>query len=79
MHLQGIAADGVAAVEALDRSGNVIATTPVVDNRFASKTELPLGAAAAIHTRREWTRDGDTAAAGGAAVHERLTTPDSRT
>lgn len=50
MHLQGIAADGVAAVEALDRSGNVIASTPVVENRFASKIELPLGAAAAIRT-----------------------------
>ena len=47
--LQGVAADGVATVEALDADGNVLDSTPVVHNLFASSTELR-GAAAAIRT-----------------------------
>jgi len=38
--LQGIATDGVATVEALDSNGNVLDSTPVVDNLFASSTTL---------------------------------------
>jgi len=49
-HLQGVAADGVATVQALAADGSVIDSTPVVDNLFASATDLPIGAAAAIRT-----------------------------
>jgi hypothetical protein len=48
--LNGVAADGVATVEALDADGNVLASTPVQDNLFASGTPLPPGMAAAIRT-----------------------------
>ena len=48
--LQGVAADGVATVQALDANGNVLDSTPVENNLFASTTELPAGAAAAIRT-----------------------------
>ena len=48
--LQGVAADGVATVQALDASGNVLDSTPVENNLFASTTDLPSGAVAAIRT-----------------------------
>jgi hypothetical protein len=48
--LQGVAADGVATVQALDANGNVLDSTPVVNNLFASTTDVPAGAAAAIRT-----------------------------
>jgi hypothetical protein len=48
--LQGVAADGVATVQALDSNGNVLDSTPVENNLFASTTELAPGAAAAIRT-----------------------------
>lgn len=48
--LQGVAADGVATVQALDANGDVLDTTPVENNVFASTTDLPDGAAAAIRT-----------------------------
>ena len=48
--LQGVAADGVATVQALDANGNVLDSTPVENNVFASTTELPAGAAAALRT-----------------------------
>jgi hypothetical protein len=48
--LQGVAADGVATVEALDANGNVLDSTPVEGNLFASTRDLPAGAAAAIRT-----------------------------
>jgi hypothetical protein len=48
--LQGVAADGVATVQALDVNGNVLDSAPVEDNLFASTTDLPAGAAAAIRT-----------------------------
>jgi hypothetical protein len=48
--LQGVAADGVATVEAIDEHGNVLDSTPVDNNLFASTTELPAGAATAIRT-----------------------------
>jgi hypothetical protein len=48
--LQGVAADGVATVQALDANGHVLDTTPVENNVFASTTDLPDGAAAAIRT-----------------------------
>ena len=48
--LEGVAADGVATVEALDANGNVLDSTPVENNLFASTTTLPAGAAAAIRT-----------------------------
>ncbi len=48
--LQGVAADGVATVQALDASGNVLDSTPVENNLFASTTDLPAEAAAAIRT-----------------------------
>jgi len=38
--LQGIATDGVATVEALDASGNVLDSTPVVNDLFASDKQL---------------------------------------
>lgn len=48
--LQGIAADGVATVEALDANGAVLDSTPVENNLFASTTDLAPGSAAAIRT-----------------------------
>jgi hypothetical protein len=48
--LQGVAADGVATVQALDANGNVLDSTPVEDNLFASTTDLTAGAATAIRT-----------------------------
>jgi hypothetical protein len=48
--LQGVAADGVTTVQALDEHGNVIDSTPVVDNLFASMVDLRIGAATAIRT-----------------------------
>lgn len=48
--LQGVAADDVATVQALDANGNVLDSTPVERNLFASTTDLPAGAAAAIRT-----------------------------
>jgi hypothetical protein len=48
--LQGIAADGVATVEALDANGTVLDSTPVETNLFASPAQLPAGAATAIRT-----------------------------
>lgn len=50
MHLQGIAADGVATVQALDANGNVLDSTPVTNNLFVSDRQLPQGAAVAIRT-----------------------------
>ena len=46
--LQGIAADGVATVEALDASGDVLDSTPVSNNLFVSERQLPAGATTAI-------------------------------
>lgn len=43
--LEGVAADGVATVEYEDGNGNVLDSTPVVDNLFASDTQLPQGEA----------------------------------
>ena len=48
MRLQGVAADGVATVQALDANGNVLDSTPVENNLFASTTAVPPGAATAI-------------------------------
>lgn len=48
--LQGVAADGVATVQALDANGNVLDSTPVENNLFASSNDLTPGAAAAIRT-----------------------------
>jgi hypothetical protein len=48
--LQGVAADGVTTVQALDATGNVLDSTPVEDNLFASTTVVPAGAATAIRT-----------------------------
>jgi hypothetical protein len=48
--LQGVAADGVATVQALDENGSVLDSTPVEDNLFASTTDVPAGAATAIRT-----------------------------
>ncbi len=48
--LQGIAADGVATVQALDANGTVLDSTPVEDNLFSSATALPTGATTAIRT-----------------------------
>jgi len=50
IHLEGVAADGVATVQALDANGNVIDSTPVVNNLFASSSNLQDGAVAAIRT-----------------------------
>ncbi|MES1246548.1 MAG: hypothetical protein ABUS54_02605 [Actinomycetota bacterium] len=47
--LEGVAADGVATVQALDADGNVLDSTPVVHNLFASSVPLD-GAATAIRT-----------------------------
>jgi hypothetical protein len=49
-HLQGVAADGVATVQAVDANGNVLDSTPVENNLFASTTDMPAGAAATIRT-----------------------------
>jgi hypothetical protein len=43
--LQGIAADGVATVQFVDADGNVLDSTSVTDNLFASGTRLALGVA----------------------------------
>jgi hypothetical protein len=48
--LQGLAADGVATVQAIDANGDVLDSTPVENNLFVSTTDLPAGAAAAIRT-----------------------------
>ena len=48
--LQGVAADGVATVQALDENGNVLDSTPVDNNLFASTTDIPAGATTAIRT-----------------------------
>jgi len=48
--LEGVAADGVATVAALDANGAVLASTPVVDNLFASQTSLAAGSVSAIET-----------------------------
>lgn len=48
--LQGVAADGVATVQALSANGNVLDSTPVENNLFASTTDIPAGAASAIRT-----------------------------
>jgi len=48
--LQGIAADGVSTVQALDAYGNVLDSTPVEHNLFASTTSLTAGTATAIQT-----------------------------
>ncbi len=48
--LKGVAADGVATVQALDGNGDVLDSTPVESNLFASTAELPAGAVAAIRT-----------------------------
>ena len=49
-HLQGVAANGVTTVQALDANGNLLDSTPVDNNLFASTRELPAGAATAIRT-----------------------------
>ena len=48
--LEGVAADGVATVEAVDANGNVLASTPVVNNLFVSGDHLPAGSVAYIET-----------------------------
>ena len=48
--LDGVAADGVATVEALDANGNVLASTPVVNNLFVSGDQLPAGSVTTIET-----------------------------
>jgi hypothetical protein len=48
--LDGVAADGVATVEALDADGNVLASTPVVNNLFVSGDQLPAGSVAYVQT-----------------------------
>ena len=48
--LQGVAADGVATVEALDANGTVLASTPVVNNLFVSDIHLPAGSVATIES-----------------------------
>jgi hypothetical protein len=48
--LQGVAADGVATVQALDANGDVLDATPVEDNLFASTIDVPGGTATAIRT-----------------------------
>lgn len=44
--LQGIAADGVATVAFVDADGNLLDSTPVTDNLFASSVRIGFGAAA---------------------------------
>ncbi|HEY3541768.1 MAG TPA: hypothetical protein VGK79_04420 [Gaiellaceae bacterium] len=48
--LQGIAADGVATVAFVDAQGNVLDSTPVTDNLFASGTRIGMGVAAFVET-----------------------------
>jgi hypothetical protein len=48
--LEGVAADGVATVEALDAGSNVLASTPVVNNLFVSGDQLPAGSVAYVET-----------------------------
>ena len=49
--LQGIAADGVATVAFVDDKGNVLDSTPVADNLFASGTRIGIGVATYVETR----------------------------
>lgn len=49
-HLRGVAADGVATVQALDANGEVIDSASVANNLFASPKNLEIGAAATIRT-----------------------------
>jgi hypothetical protein len=49
-HLRGVAADGVATVQALDANGQVIDSAPVLNNLFASPKDLQIGAATTIRT-----------------------------
>jgi hypothetical protein len=46
--LQGIAADGVASVAFVDAQGNVLDSTPVTNNLFASGTRIGMGVAAYV-------------------------------
>jgi hypothetical protein len=46
--LQGIAADGVATVAFVDDAGNVLDSTPVTNNLFASSVRVGIGAAAYV-------------------------------
>jgi len=46
--LQGIAADGIATVQFVDADGNVLDSTPVSDNLFASGTRIGMGVAAYV-------------------------------
>ena len=46
--LQGIAADGVATVQFVDADGNVLDSTPVTDNLFASGTRIGMDVAAYV-------------------------------
>jgi hypothetical protein len=46
--LQGIAADGVATVAFVDAAGNVLDSTPVTDNLFASSTRIGMGVASYV-------------------------------
>lgn len=48
--VEGVAADGVATVEAVDANGNVLASTPVVNNLFVSGRHIPDGQTAFIET-----------------------------
>ena len=48
--LEGVAADGVATVEALDANGNVLASTTVTNNLFVSDQGLPGGSVAYIQS-----------------------------
>jgi hypothetical protein len=48
--LQGVAADGVATVELVDASGNVIDSADVTNNLFASNRVVDQGAAAYLET-----------------------------
>ena len=46
--LQGIAADGVVTVAFTDAEGNVLDSTPVTNNLFASRTRIGMGVASYI-------------------------------
>jgi hypothetical protein len=48
--LEGVAADGVATVAFLDAAGNVIDSTPVSNNLFASGKRFAAGEAAYVET-----------------------------
>ena len=62
--LQGVAADGVATVQALDENGNVLDSTPVENNLFASTTDLPARSRRGDpHARRGRENHRDRAAA----------------